>query len=142
MQQRFYLRRLRRLEKRRRANNGYRRFRHNRFFDIQLGVCRCLTLRNNHMEGTEMLSLRKRKPFQGFKRIKPKGKRLYFHVLQWDAKDGFGWSDEMISKDYGELYREQKIFRRDLPEYDFRIVLRSTYLTWKEVQEAFEEHLS
>jgi hypothetical protein len=89
-----------------------------------------------------MLALRKRKPFRGFKRIKPKGKRLYFHVLQWDAKDGFGWSDEMISKDYGELYREQKIFRRDLPEYGFRIVMRSTYLTWKEVQEAFEEQLS
>lgn len=76
---------------------------------------------------------------RGFKRKKPKKKRLYFHVLQYaDPIYNDGWSDEEISKDWGQLYRLKKELERDLPDLIFRIVMRSTYYTWSEVKDAFE----
>ena len=77
---------------------------------------------------------------RGFKRKKPERKRLYFHVLQYaDPKYNDGWSDEEISKDWGVLYRLKKELERDIPDLVFRIVMRSTYYTWREVQNAFDE---
>ena len=68
-----------------------------------------------------------------------KKKRLFFHVLQFrDTTYNDGWSDEEISKDWGVLYRLKKELERDIPEFKFRIVTKSTYYTWSEVKDAFE----
>jgi hypothetical protein len=65
--------------------------------------------------------------------------RTWFHVLQfWDTTYNDGWSDEEISRDYGVVYRLKKELERDIPEFKFRIVMRSTYYTWEEIQDAFE----
>ena len=65
--------------------------------------------------------------------------RTSFHVLQfWDTTYNDGWSDEEISKDYGVVYRLKKELERDIPEFKFRIVMRSTYYSWEEVKDAFE----
>ena len=65
--------------------------------------------------------------------------RTWFHVLQfWDTTYNDGWSDEEISRDYGVVYRLKKELERDIPEFKFRIVMRSTYYSWEEVKDAFE----
>ena len=78
--------------------------------------------------------LRKRK-----KKDKEDKRQLFFHVLQfWDTTYNDGWSDEEISRDWGVLYRLKKELEKDIPEFKFRIVTRSTYYTWSEVKNAFE----
>ena len=78
--------------------------------------------------------LRKRK-----KKDKEDKRQLFFHVLQfWDTTYNDGWSDEEISRDWGVLYRLKKELEKDIPEFNFRIVTRSTYYTWREVKDAFE----
>ena len=78
--------------------------------------------------------LRKRK-----KKDKEDKRQLFFHVLQfWDTTYNDGWSDEEISRDWGVLYRLKKELEKDIPEFKFRIVTRSTYYTWREVKDAFE----
>ena len=67
-------------------------------------------------------------------------KRLFFHVLQfWDTTYNDGWSDEEISKDWGILYRLKKELEAEIPEFKFRIVTRSTYYSWREIKDAFEQ---
>ena len=78
--------------------------------------------------------LRKRK-----KKDKEDKRQLFFHVLQfWDTTYNDGWSDEEISRDWGVLYRLKKELQKDIPEFKFRIVTRSTYYTWSEIKNAFE----
>jgi len=76
--------------------------------------------------------------WKGFTRIKAKKPRTWFHVLQVDPKDGYGWFDEMASRDYGEVYKEKKILEKDIPEYSYRIVMRSSKETWESIKDAFE----
>ena len=75
--------------------------------------------------------------WQGFRRIKTKKPRTWFHVLQVDPKDGFGWFDEMISLDYGEVYKLKKELEREIPEYEYRIVVRSSRNKWESIKNAF-----
>ena len=77
---------------------------------------------------------------RGFKKLNSKQKkRTWFHVLQfWDTTYNDGWSDEEISRDWGVVYRLKKELERDIPEFKFRIVMRSTYYSWEEVKDAFE----
>ena len=87
--------------------------------------------------------LKRWKTRRGLRKKKKKDKedkrQLFFHVLQfWDTTYNDGWSDEEISKDYGVVYRLKKELERDIPEFKFRIVMRSTYYTWEEVKDAFE----
>jgi hypothetical protein len=78
--------------------------------------------------------LRKKK-----KQKKEEKKQLFFHVLQfWDTTYNDGWADEEISRDWGILYKLKKELERDIPEFEFRIVTRSTYYTWSEIKDAFE----
>ena len=78
--------------------------------------------------------LRKKK-----KKVKEDKRQLFFHVLQfWDTTYNDGWSDEEISRDWGVLYRLKKELEKDIPEFKFRIVTRSTYYTWSEVKNAFD----
>jgi len=79
-----------------------------------------------------------RRPPQGFSRIEDKEKRIYFHVLQVDPKDSYGWFDEMISRDYGKVYKEKLLLEKDVPEYRYRIVVKSSTKNWKEIKDAFE----
>mgnify|MGYP003644816913 CR=1 FL=1 len=101
-----------------------------------------------------------RRPPRGFSRIEDKEKRIYFHVLQVDPKDSYGWFDEMISRDYGKVYKEKlllekdvpyypnlirgkvykekKILEKDVPDYRYRIVVKSSTKKWKEIKDAFE----
>jgi len=70
---------------------------------------------------------------------KPKKRLLFYHVLQYlDPEEGC-WYDEEISKDYGEVYRLKKELVDEIPEFKFRIIMRSTYKTWKEVENDFEQ---
>ena len=65
--------------------------------------------------------------------------RTWFHVLQYyDPLYNDGWADEEISRDWGILYKLKKELEEEIPELKFRIVLRSTYYTWREVEDAFE----
>jgi hypothetical protein len=75
--------------------------------------------------------------WKGFKRIKTKKKRTWYHVLQVDPKDGFGWFDELISLDYGEVYKLKKELETELPEYEYRIVVRSSRNKWESIKNAF-----
>tara|TARA_B100001094_G_C17954905_1_gene682467 strand:+ start:385 stop:636 length:252 start_codon:yes stop_codon:yes gene_type:complete len=75
--------------------------------------------------------------WQGFRRVKTKKPRTWFHVLQVDPKDGFGWFDEMISLDYGEVYKLKKELESDISEYDYRIVIRSSRNKWESIKNAF-----
>ncbi len=75
--------------------------------------------------------------WKGFTRIKSKEARTWFHVLQVDPKDGYGWFDEMISRDYGEVYRLKKELKKDIPEYNYRIVMRSSKYKWESIKDAF-----
>ena len=75
--------------------------------------------------------------WKGFRRIKTKKTRTWFHVLQVDPRDGFGWFDEMISLDYGEVYKLKKELERDIPEYQYRIVVRSSRNKWERIKDAF-----
>tara|TARA_R110000796_G_C14285145_1_gene403233 strand:+ start:152 stop:415 length:264 start_codon:yes stop_codon:yes gene_type:complete len=79
-----------------------------------------------------------RRPPRGFSRIEDKEKRVYFHVLQVDPKDSYGWFDEMISRDYGKVYKEKLLLEKDVPEYRYRIVVKSSTKNWKEIKDAFE----
>lgn len=85
-----------------------------------------------------MKSLMGRRPPTGFNRIESREKRIYFHVLQVDPKDSYGWFDEMVSRDYGKVYKEKKILEKDVPEYSYRIVVRSSTKKWEEIEDAFE----
>jgi hypothetical protein len=67
------------------------------------------------------------------KKDKKKSSRLYFHALQINENDGFGWYDIDISRDWGILYRLRKEWLAEAPEYRYRIVTRSTTKTWSEV---------
>ncbi len=67
------------------------------------------------------------------KKDKKKSSKLYFHALQINEKDGFGWYDIDISRDWGILYRLRKEWLAEAPEYRYRIVTRSTTKTWSEV---------
>ncbi len=87
--------------------------------------------------------LKRWKTRRGLRKRKSKDKgdkrQLFFHVLQyWDTTYNDGWSDEEISRDWGVLYRLKKELQKDIPEFKFRIVTRSTYYTWSEVKDAFE----
>ena len=87
--------------------------------------------------------LKRWKTRRGLRKKKKKDKedkrQLFFHVLQfWDTTYNDGWSDEEISRDWGVLYRLKKELQKDIPEFKFRIVTRSTYYTWSEVKDAFE----
>jgi len=67
------------------------------------------------------------------KNKKDKKPKLYFHVLQINEGDGFGFYDLDIDRDWGILYRLKKEWLKEAPEYDYRIVSRSTNRTWEEV---------
>ena len=87
--------------------------------------------------------LKRWKTRRGLRKKKKKDKedkrQLFFHVLQfWDTTYNDGWSDEEISRDWGVLYRLKKELEKDIPEFTFRIVTRSTYYTWSEIKNAFE----
>ena len=87
--------------------------------------------------------LKRWKTRRGLRKKKKKDKedkrQLFFHVLQfWDTTYNDGWSDEEISRDWGVLYRLKKELEKDIPEFKFRIVTRSTYYTWSEIKNAFE----
>jgi len=75
----------------------------------------------------------KRKERWKDRKKKDKKSLLYFHVLQVNEYDGFGWYDIDISKDWGVLHRIRKEWLEEAPEYDYRIVTRSTSRTWQEV---------
>ena len=52
----------------------------------------------------------------------------------WNLENKFtGWYDIELSRDWGILYRLKKDWLREAPEYDYRIVSRSTNRTWEEV---------
>jgi len=69
---------------------------------------------------------------------KDKKPKLYFHVLQYfDPEYRDGWGDEEISKDYGVVYKLKKELEAEIPELEFRIIMRSTYATWEEIQDGF-----
>ena len=67
------------------------------------------------------------------KKKKSETKTLYFHALQVNERDGFGWYDLDIDRDWGILYKLKKEWLKEAPEYDYRIVSRSTTRTWEEV---------
>lgn len=67
------------------------------------------------------------------KKKKDKKSRLYFHVLQIDECDGFGFYDIDVDKDWGVLYRMKKEWIKEAPEFKYRIITRSTNKTWSEV---------
>ena len=71
--------------------------------------------------------------WKGRKNKKSDRKTLYFHALQLDERDGYGWYDIEVSRDWGILYRLKKEWLVEAPEYDYRIVTRSTTRTWEEV---------
>ena len=82
--------------------------------------------------------MQRRRPPRGFNRVEDKEKRIYFHVLQIDPKDSYGWFDEMISRDYGKVYKEKLLLEKEVPEYRYRIVVKSSTKKWKEIKDAFE----
>jgi hypothetical protein len=67
------------------------------------------------------------------KKKKDKKPKLYFHVLQIDEGDGFGFYDLDIDRDWGLLYKLKKEWIEEAPEFKYRIVTRSTSRTWSEV---------
>jgi hypothetical protein len=67
------------------------------------------------------------------KNKKDKKPKLYFHVLQIDEGDGFGFYDLDIDRDWGLLYKLKKEWIEEAPEFKYRIVTRSTSRTWSEV---------
>ena len=71
--------------------------------------------------------------WKGKKKKEGEEKTLYFHALQIDERDGYGWYDIEISRDWGILYRLKKDWLEVAPEYNYRIVTRSTTRTWQEV---------
>ena len=80
----------------------------------------------------EVVSLKRKERWKDRKK-KDKKSKLYFHALQINERDGFGWYDIDISRDWGVLYRMKKEWLVEAPEYDYRIVTRSTSRTWQEV---------
>ncbi len=64
---------------------------------------------------------------------KDKKPKLYFHVLQVDEGDGFGFYDLDVDRDWGLLYKLKKEWIVAAPEFKYRIVTRSTNKTWSEV---------
>jgi|TARA_R110002012_G_C11288182_1_gene571634 hypothetical protein len=71
------------------------------------------------------------------KNKKDKKPKLYFHVLQVDECDGFGFYDIDIDKDWGLLYKLKIEWQSEAPEFKYRIVTRSTTRTWQEVNDGF-----
>ena len=72
------------------------------------------------------------------KKKKDAPKRTWFHVLQYyDPMYKDGWGDEEISKDYGIVYKLKKELEAEIPELEFRIIMRSSYATWEEIQDDF-----
>ncbi len=67
------------------------------------------------------------------KKKKDKKPILYFHVLQVDEDDGFGFYDLDVDKDWGLLYKLKLEWLEEAPEFKYRIVTRSTSRTWSEV---------
>ena len=67
------------------------------------------------------------------KNKKDKKPILYFHVLQVDEDDGFGFYDLDVDKDWGLLYKLKLEWLEEAPEFKYRIVTRSTSRTWSEV---------
>ena len=67
------------------------------------------------------------------KKGKEKKQRLYYHSLQIDEGDGFGFYDIDIDKDWGVLYKLKLEWQREAPEFKYRIVTRQTTRTWREV---------
>ena len=63
--------------------------------------------------------------------------KLYFHVLQIDECDGFGFYDIDVDKDWGILYKLKLEWITDASEFKYRIVSRSTDKTWQEVLDGF-----
>ena len=104
------------------------------------------TLQSIHIASSDTVAkmvLKRWKTRRGLRKKKKKDKedkrQLFFHVLQfWDTTYNDGWSDEEISRDWGVLYRLKKELQKDIPEFKFRIVTRSTYYTWSEIKNAFE----
>tara|TARA_R110002096_G_scaffold123124_1_gene266582 strand:+ start:387 stop:695 length:309 start_codon:yes stop_codon:yes gene_type:complete len=70
---------------------------------------------------------------EGLNLLRDSRRILFYHVLQVNPKDGFGWFDEEESRDWGKLYKLKLDLLEDIPEYDYRIVQRSTIKTWEEV---------
>ena len=58
---------------------------------------------------------------------------LYFHVLQVDEDDGYGFYDLDVDKDWGLLYKLKKEWIAEASEFKYRIVTRSTTKTWQQV---------
>ena len=72
------------------------------------------------------------------KKKKDAPKRTWYHVLQYyDPTYRDGWGDEEISKDYGIVYKLKKELEAEIPELEFRIIMRSSYATWEEIQDDF-----
>jgi hypothetical protein len=67
------------------------------------------------------------------KNKKDKKPKLYFHVLQIDEGDGFGFYDLDVDRDWGLLYKLKLEWIEEAPEFKYRIVTRSTSRTWSEV---------
>jgi len=74
-----------------------------------------------------------KRTWKGRKNKKDKKPKLYFHVLQVDEGDGFGFYDLDADKDWGVLYKLKKEWISEAPEFKYRIVTRSTNKTWSEV---------
>jgi hypothetical protein len=64
---------------------------------------------------------------------KEKKRRLYYHILQIDEGDGFGFYDLDIDKDWGVLYKLKLEWMKEAPEFKYRIITQGTYRTWREV---------
>ena len=77
--------------------------------------------------------MKRTKRWKGKKKKKSGDSTLYFHALQVNEKDGYGWYDIDISRDWGILYRLRKDWLAEAPEFDYRIITRSTDRTWQEV---------
>ena len=67
------------------------------------------------------------------KKKEEKKSRLYYHVLQIDECDGFGFYDLDIDRDWGVLYKLKKEWQETAPEFKYRIVTRATKKSWREV---------
>ena len=79
----------------------------------------------------EAASLKRR--WKDREKKKDKSRRLYYHILQIDEGDGFGFYDLDIDRDWGLLYRLKKEWIAEAPEFKYRIITRSTNKTWSEV---------
>jgi hypothetical protein len=51
-------------------------------------------------------------------------KFTYLHILQADYGYGHGWEDESQSEDRREVRQHLREYRKNAPEYNYRIVQR------------------